>query len=142
MNHLLGDDLIIPGIISGAYYNVSGGNANEVSPIYMRFNDDGTYSFIVNYNGFIMALGSYNNSTAWYPYHETNENQKWYMESVQWRRGDVNMDGTINQSDVSVILQHVNYSSLLTNNIQKILADVNFDNVIDLTDLSCITNNY
>ena len=71
------------GIISGAYYNVSGGNANEVSPIYMRFNDDGTYSFIVNYNGFIMALGSYNNSTAWYPYHETNENQKWYMDQVK-----------------------------------------------------------
>ena len=64
--------------------------------------------------------------------------QRWYMESLQWRRGDVNMDGVINSADANAVSQYLTGSSVFTSNIQKFLADANLDGIIDVSDVSYI----
>lgn len=127
--------------ISGNYKHFSEGTENECSAIIVRKNSDGTVSFLQTYNNTSYALGIYSNYVAWSPYSASNTAQKWYMESQQWRRGDVNMDGYINQSDAEIIRNHVNHTNDLTINVNKFLADANLNRVIDVTDVSYINLN-
>lgn len=62
------------------------------------------------------------------------------MESLQWRRGDVNMDGIINSTDANIVQQHINYTNPITVNINKFLADASLNHVIDTTDVVLINN--
>ena len=66
--------------------------------------------------------------------------QRWYMEAQQLRRGDVNYDGYIDQSDYSIVQNHINHSATLNININKFLADADLNHVIDVTDLYYINN--
>ena len=104
----------------------------------IQFNGDGSYTFLQNINGTKHTLDKYSNYTVWTPYNAINLTQRWYMESLQWRRGDVNMDGVINSADANAVSQHLTGSSVFTSNIQKFLADANLDGIIDLYDVSHI----
>ena len=59
---------------------------------------------------------------------------------MQWRRGDVNMDGVINSTDASIVQNHLNNYAPLTTNISKFLADADLNGIIDVTDINYINN--
>ncbi|MCI6582868.1 MAG: dockerin type I domain-containing protein [Oscillospiraceae bacterium] len=124
--------------ISGSYKNVAEGTSSQAAAVTIQFNGDGSYTFLQYINGTKYALDKYSNYTVWAPYNAINLTQRWYMESLQWRRGDVNMDGVINSADANAVSQHLTGSSVLTSNIQKFLADANLDGIIDMSDVSHI----
>lgn len=124
--------------ISGSYKNVAEGTSTQAAAVTIQFNGDGSYTFLQYINGTEYALGKYSNYTAWAPYNANYTTQRWYMESLQWRRGDVNMDGVINSADANAVSQHLTGSSVFTSNIQKFLADANLDGIIDVSDVSYI----
>jgi hypothetical protein len=126
--------------ITGNYKHICEGTSANASQISIIFNDDGSYTFIQNFNGSVLALGKYMDKAAWCPYSSNDNSQKWYLESLQYRRGDVNMDGSINTTDATIVLNHVNYSVPITVNINKFLADANLDHNISITDMSYIAN--
>ncbi|MDO5148629.1 MAG: S8 family serine peptidase [Oscillospiraceae bacterium] len=124
--------------ISGSYKNVAEGTSSQAATVTIQFNGDGSYTFLQYINGTKYALDKYSNYVAWAPYNEIRLTQRWYMESLQWRRGDVNMDGVINSADANAVSQYLTNSSVLTSNIQKFLADANLDGIIDVSDVSYI----
>lgn len=124
--------------INGSYKNFTEGSASESSKISMQLNEDGSYTFTQNINGTKYALGKYSSYVVWSIYNSNNENQKWYMESLQYRRGDINMDGVIDGTDADILRQHLTYASELSVNINKFLADADLDHSISVTDLSYI----
>ena len=126
--------------ISGNYKYVTEGNSTNFSSIFIVVNVDGSYTIKQYINGYEYALDTYSNYTAWAPYNQSSNSQKWYMESLQWRRGDVNMDGIINSTDANIVQQHINYTNPITVNINKFLADASLNHVIDTTDVVLINN--
>lgn len=124
--------------INSSYKNFTEGSASESSKISMQLNNDGSYTFTQTINGTNYALGKYSNYIAWSLYDSNNENQKWYMESLQYRRGDINMDGVIDNNDADILRQHLSHVSELSININKFLADADLDHSISMTDLSYI----
>lgn len=126
--------------ISGNYRHFNEGNSNECSAVTLVQNEDQTFSFLQIYNNTIYALGMYSNYAAWSPYNMNSNAQRWYMEAQQLRRGDVNYDGYIDQSDYSIVQNHINHSATLNININKFLADADLNHVIDVTDLYYINN--
>lgn len=71
---------------------------------------------------------------------EESDSQKWYFSPVKYRKGDVNMDGLINQSDISSLQNYVNNTISYTS-FQKYLADVNGDGFINEQDIQSFLNN-
>ena len=126
-------------VISGSYYHVTDGTSSDAAAIGIRYNNDGTISFVQNINGSYWAIGKYQGYVAWSPW-GTSDAQKWYIESLQWRRGDVNMDGVINSTDASIVQNHLNNYAPLTTNISKFLADADLNGIIDVTDINYINN--
>lgn len=103
-----------------------------------QYNDiDGTVTFFnVDYES---ALSIYNNSTAsgaaaaWSPYSSSDQYQQWYLESVAYQRGDVNIDGVITAADAQKILQY-SAGSATPSDVERYLSDVNGDNAITSAD--------
>ena len=138
--------------MSGNYYKVAFANTANYIHLYNR--GDGTFSFEryginnnVNYDYF---LGIYNNSqsvnavASWYPKNMNNNAQKWYLEYVGYKRGDVDMDGEITEDDSDLALQI--YSDIMTGsgthtNIEMFLADYDGDGQVTSTDASEILLN-
>lgn len=69
---------------------------------------------------------------------EESDSQKWYFSPVKYRKGDVNMDGLINQSDMSSLQNYVNNTISYTS-FQKYLADVNGDGFINEQDIASLS---
>lgn len=130
------------GSLSGSFYYAVKSSNNFYLNLYN--NSDGTYSFerFINTSGY--RLGVYNNSlnagvyASWYTKNVNNQSQKWYLESTGYKRGDVNLDGEINNTDASIVQSWYASSSNNLNNIQKFLADYNGDGTIDAIDSSLI----
>lgn len=110
--------------------------------VQMQANDDGSYTFL-NYDadsGMDWALTPYNDSkqagskVAWV-YNRTLENQKWYLEKINYRKGDVNLDGQLNSTDLTWLNQHK--SATLTS-IKHYLADMNDDGKVDAADAALL----
>ena len=127
-------------ISNNNYYAVDS-STSASTPITLQFNTDtGTYTIKRTINGSTYALGISNNSTAtgayanWQPYSVNNRSQKWYLETVNNGPGDVNLDGTINNTDKTLLDQSLIGAVVFTNNMQKYMADVNRDGCIDTTD--------
>lgn len=127
--------------ISGNHKHVTEGNSSDSALITVTYNEDGSYTFTQTISGTTYALGLYNNYVSWSPYNVNYSSQKWYIESLQWRRGDVNMDGIINSTDASIVQQHINYTNPITVNINKFLADADLNHVIDVSDVTAININ-
>lgn len=135
-------NLEIGNLITGEYYKAIG--SSDSTTMYLFNNNDGTFSFErYTTNGY--RLGVYNNSlnnadASWYKRDLSNLSQQWYLEPVGYKRGDVNMDGSITKSDADLALNI--YSSLSTGsnvtNIKKYLADYDGDGTLTPSDASAI----
>ncbi len=131
--------------ISSGYYKA---NRAANAPYLTLYNDaDGTFGFELfeQFNGY--RLGVYNNSTAsgalaaWYNISHSNLSQKWYLEPIGYKCGDVNMDGEITSSDASLVLSYyagLSGGNISLNNLQYYLADFDGDGEIDALDASAI----
>lgn len=58
---------------------------------------------------------------------------------ANYRKGDVNMDGLINQNDLTLIQNHWEETELITDETQLSLADINNDGKINGKDLNLVT---
>lgn len=140
------DKNVIKGnLISGSYYKAI--KSNNTSYLTLFNNSDGTYRFEKYLSDDYYRLGVFNNSTSsgvlasWYLASDTNDSQKWYIESVGYKCGDVNMDGSITSSDATAVLNiYSNLSSGNGNysNIVMYLADFNGNGYVDSSDASLI----
>lgn len=140
------DKNVIKGsLISGSYYKAI--KSNNTSYLTLFNNSDGTYRFENYISNNYYNLGVFNNSTSsgvlasWYLASDTNDSQKWYIESVGYKCGDVNMDGSITSSDATAVLNmYSNISSGNGNysNIEMYLADFNGNGYVDASDSSLI----
>lgn len=96
-------------------------------------NEDGTVSFVSD--GKILSYKGGN--CTWKTYNEDNIliGQRWYLEKVNFKVGDTNLDGYLDIDDATVIGEFlsgiINFST-----IQKYLADVNNDGYIDISDVT------
>lgn len=132
---LAGHELSIGATLSGNYkkasVTTSGTDVTLISNTTTESDATGTitfYNLTTNY-----ALGAYNSLGAWHPYSASNESQQWYLESVAYQKGDVNLNGSISTSDALAVLQYSNQSVTPTN-IQAYFADVNGDDIISSVD--------
>lgn len=137
------ENLEIGNLINGEYYRAVGSPTS--STMYLFNNGDGTFSFerFKYTNGY--RLGIYNNSlsqnsASWYKKDISNISQQWYLESIEYKRGDVDMDGEITLSDADYVMDI--YSDLSVgndvNNIKKYLADYNGNGMVNSSDASLI----
>ena len=145
MYNLKNANITSNGLGSGAsinltsYYAVDGNNASTSSINVIYDTKKGTYTFTRNVNGSIYALGIINNSTSsgsyaiWSPYSSNNSSQKWYLETANYRLGDINFDGVISGNDKQMLRQYI-LNAVSLNNMQKYLSDVNNDNVVNVID--------
>lgn len=101
---------------------------------------DTYYTFKQTINGSTYALGINGQSTSsgayanWSPYSSSNASQKWYIEAGNYRSGDTDCNGIMQENDRTLVLQYIVHTVSLTNNLQVYLADVNKDNVINISD--------
>lgn len=132
-------------LISGYYYKVS--PSSSCASTSLLSNNDGTYTLAQFKNTIQYKLGIISNSNAagqsaaWYSNSIPTNWQKWYLEAVTYRKGDVNQDGNINNTDATVALNI--YASNSTgsgsySNIEEYLADYDGDGDVDSSDASCI----
>lgn len=127
-------------ISSTNYYALEGSNAT-VNAITVTYDSTtGTYTFKQTINGSTYALGINGQSTSsgayanWSPYSSSNASQKWYIEAGNYRSGDTDCNGIMQENDRTLVLQYIVHTVSLTNNLQVYLADVNKDNVINISD--------
>lgn len=136
--------LCLGSVNSGSSYYVVDNTSSTVNPITVQYNEsDGTYTFMQVVGGITYALGIHENSDStgayanWYPYSSNNEWQKWYLETANFRIGDVDYNGTIDNNDVLKI-QSFDAGLLTLDNIQKYLADTNKTDSVNLSDVVLI----
>lgn len=133
---------------SGSYYQATGSNTSTAMSL--SLNNDGSYSFNRIAQSNIFGLGILNNSTSsgaaasWSPYNSINDSQHWYLEAVEYKKGDVNRDGVISAVDASIVMDI--YSDIATqqdtsNNLDKFLADYDNNGHINSNDASAILSN-
>lgn len=127
-------------ISSTNYYALEGSNAS-VNAITVTYDSKtGTYTFKQTINGSTYALGINGQSTSsgayanWSPYSASNASQKWYIDAGNYRSGDTDCNGIMQENDRTLVLQYIVNTVSLTNNLQVYLADVNKDNVINISD--------
>lgn len=127
--------------ISNNNYYVTDGSSSATTAIILQFNkDSGTYTFKRTVNGSTYALGIANNSSTsgayanWQPYNANNKSQKWYLETINTRPGDVNLDGVINNTDLTRLNQYLAGIIAFTGNLQRYNADINRDGIINSID--------
>lgn len=107
------------------------------------YQDTGAY-FIVKESD-KTALSPYNRQAtpgipvAWEPWSVTRDAQKWYLEKINYRKGDVDADGTITSTDLAKMNQYIS-GTIGLSGIQQYLADLNNDGIIDTQDRIILNN--
>lgn len=103
--------------------------------IYIQNNEDGTISFlnankdrILTYSGANLVWAEYNLESPSLP-----GRYKWCLDKVNYLYGDIDMNGDLTTNEVNGVLS--------MNNLQKFLADINKDGVVNYLDVS-LTNNF
>lgn len=105
----------------------------------------GTYKINAPYNNSTYALAIYNQSTnnnataAWKSSSASDNTQKWYLERAAYQRGDVNINGYINNADKTLLSNYLNETATLTDT-QLFLADIDGNGVVNSTDKNLISN--
>lgn len=124
---------------NNSYYAVDKSSSSSNPIQILRNSEHGYYIIEQVVNGVTYALGINNSSSTagsyaiWSPYNSSNNSQKWYLESANYRIGDANNDGTIDNNDVTVV-QSYDAGLVTLNNLQKYLSDVNKNDSVDLGD--------
>lgn len=150
-------DLVFGSALSGGYRAV-GTTSTNIPRILINQNLDGTYTFIQSKNGSKYALGINNGSqndnavAVWSPfipdenYEPSDESQRWNLSTLFYRKGDVNLSGTIDMNDTSTALSIASElgasGSTTYSNANIFLADYDNDGSINSIDVSFIMQNY
>ncbi len=140
-------NLEIGSVISGAYYSANGSNTSTA--MLLTCENDGTYTLKRTTPSITYGLGIYNNSSnsgtaaAWYSFSSSNESQRWYLEAVEYKKGDVNRDGVISSVDAGLALDI--YVDIATgqdtsSNLDKYLADYDNNGQVTSADATAILN--
>lgn len=139
--NLLSSGLGLGAAISNTNYYALEGSGASVSSISVSYDAaTGTYTFKRTVNGSTYALGINGQSTSsgayanWTPYSANNASQRWYLETVNYRSGDANYNGAMQENDKTIALQYLAGLTTLSNNLQAYLLDANKDNTIDVSD--------
>lgn len=120
-----------------------------VVAIEFKENDDDTISLNLYHPeyGFSCAVQPESGSAtvgtkmAWANISETNNLQRWYFSKVNYRQGDINQDGCINNSDYIQLCDCVENKNLYTES-EKYLADMNRNNRLDEDDIALFAELY
>lgn len=136
--------------ISGKYYAVSY-NGSNTADVTVHNNIDGSVAFSKIINGQQYMLSVLNNSMAensqivWKRIDSATDIEScmyWYLESVCYQVGDVDMNGTISAADSRIVLNYSSGTGTLgsdTNiNILTYLADANSDGAVNAIDARLI----
>ncbi|MBQ7999915.1 MAG: hypothetical protein IJ298_01695 [Ruminococcus sp.] len=84
--------------------------------------------FVLSYFDDYVTMSSMENSS---------EKKYWLLEKVNYKKGDVNIDGEFTEEDINLISSYLN-DSVVFNNMQSFLADVDDNGVIDTSDATAI----
>lgn len=113
-------------------------------------NNDGTISFKKISSGIEYGLGVSNNSTAanaqlvWSTYSASNKSQKWSLELIGYKRGDIDRNGILNSNDVEAIIDIYNSIRSETthtyDDVQIYLADFDGNGTINVLDASYLVS--
>lgn len=95
------------------------------------------YSYFMTRDVTFYTLDLIDNALVWNKIVVENNNQKWTLEKICYRMGDVNKDGAINATDSNLVLQY-SASSIELSNSGKFLADYNGDDSINAQDALAI----
>jgi len=137
--------LEIGNLISNSYYYASPQSTDSL--VFLISNNDGTFSLEKQHSNNWFKLGIFNNSTnngasaAWYNSSDTNLSQRWYFEAVEYKKGDVNHDGEINQSDVTIITNMYSNPQNTYSNLERYLADSDGNGIINAADVPVLNQN-
>lgn len=137
--------LEIGNLISNSYYYATPKSTDSL--VFLITNNDGTFSIEKQHSNNWFKLGIFNNSVdngtaaAWYNSSDTNLSQRWYFEAVEYKKGDVNRDGEINQSDATIITNMYSNPQNTYSNIERYLADYDSNGVINAADVSALNQN-
>ena len=139
--NLLSSGLGLGTTISNTNYYALEGSSASVGSISVTYDyTTGTYTFKRTVNGSTYALGINGQSTSsgayanWFPYSANNASQKWYLETANYRSGDANYNGVMQENDNTIALQYLSGLTTLSNNLQAYLLDANKDNIINVSD--------
>ena len=89
----------------------------------------GAWDALEIYDGSLSALAT----VSWYGNYGWN-NQKWYLEPMNYQKGDANLDGIVNPKDAELVKQYV-LGQVSFNEIQKFCGDFNGDNAVNSLDM-------
>ena len=135
-------------MISTGVYKAIGTNSSLGYTITLTDNEDGTYSINRKVESTTYCLGIQNQSSTsgaiavWSLKNNNDASQKWFFDAVAYQRGDADVNGAINSSDASKVLEiaanigsgnPTNYS-----NLQLFLGDYNRDGACNATDAALI----
>lgn len=121
------------------------GATQNTDGIDFHFNSDCTYSiYYENPNTSIeYALSTQPNSSTvgnqliWNSIFRPND-MTWEPERINYRRGDINMDGKISSADLTLLTNHLSGTDALSG-IKLYLADMNNDGVVNASDKTLLT---
>ena len=136
----VGDSITFLGkssIMNGnCYYSDMTGSAFEIK--LEPNNEDNTIriisgdnNYILKYQGSALLWDNYNSNST------IPDNAKWSLYKVNYKIGDVDMNGSINIYDASAIL-NISTGALVPNSIQRYLADVDMNGSVNVFDSSCL----
>lgn len=138
----------------GSYYSSTLHNTalfDSLCSLRYRLNDDGTVSiFNSNYTKILRAS---NTKAFWNNYVDNqtiHEREKWYFDRINFLKGDLDTDGSVDITDVTRLQRHILFEPddddyYATNKTQEYLADFNGDNTVDAGDIQALllfTTNY
>lgn len=120
--------------------------SNTSTPITLKwdtYNKTGAYFLIkesdqtaLEPNNGQTTLGS---PVAWRKKSVVRDTQRWYLEKINYRKGDVDGDGVIALADLTKMNQYISGLSGLSG-LQQYLADLNNDGKIDAQDRTILNN--
>ena len=128
---------------SGYSYGAVPPSGNTMTTL--QFNPDGSFTLKQEqYNSsagyyFVNALGLVNGATtsgtpaAWSLYNSQSDAQKWYLEPLAYRKGNVDRNGLINSNDARLVSQSTVGTVTLTD-VQFYLADMDNDGTVNSND--------
>lgn len=97
-------------------------------------NKDGTVSFVDSNSTGILSCDKGKVSILDYNDADVSDSEKWVLEKVNIRKGDVNIDGQVDIKDATKLLKLIKSNEKINGNILKYLSDVNYDGVVDQKD--------
>lgn len=107
-----------------------------ICDITIELTPDGYFNFISDYE-YLNSLGGVTWETK--PY--VTNNECWILEKVNYKLGDVDMSGSINETDYNYIIDYCDGTYTPTNS-EWLLSDTNGDGILNYGDLDLLESHY